>query len=1486
MTHKLLNLFRNLIITLVLVGMVIISVLTTSSYAASYTLGGVMRQTISVWYLYILRISITIYVTAYLIIILKLLVDKTPERIKILKQSIFHFFIMFIVIYFLHYIMIAIISVNEEGLNIAKAVGKSFSGIDMENDEYDLYETVLSKAYEVASVPGFIGLLMYLLLVYYTYKFAFFYLKRYINIIILILLAPIIFVISTIKKILTGISSGAIGKWFKEFIFNVIIQTFHAIFYAMLIGLTLRMSDNDENLIGALLTLIIFGFIFKIDEFIRKIFNFVGGSTKINSSRTFGKAIDTAGGAVSGGLNSIGGAAATFGNNLENHGLKGGLQQTASDAGGFFKNRIHEAGQNIKALPMNISQKAITAGVNTKDKAVSAFARAKEEAKDYNNILNGERVKANLTTDELIAAQHDLSESEGLIGLRNKVQSAGKSVSKKVGKAGNFVGERLEKVYATVDGRTKLAISNVQEQMKHDVDMLENNVEMAKRVYRVVKKLFKRKKMKLIKNSTGMNVDVTNTMMLVVDAKVSPEEFMADIREQLGEGTDIGVYVFENIGAQTFLSPAVGSPRMGMAVLAEEKYEEIADHRIEEVVTRKKRKKRKIKKASIRISKKEMRKASKSIKKNKEIARKTYKFSRFNADTAKKITRKMLQKSRAQNKYIVVINKAYDDIQINNMRVRGVIGKTATKITHEVRAKRKNVVRTVRKIKLLQKQAIEKYRSVEKQTRRIEVANQVACQFMNAKNVVKLGFKQIDQMTPGQIGLRKMIKEGKAKELSGGLIAVRNTATVKEKVRATGIVKAEDKNLVLQFVVGQSGEFFRQIVDTNGKIVQPAVDKKGKVVQSVVNLEEQVIQPIANRRKQAEPKVHATGKVEQVQETTEEQTVQQVVTFDGKVVEQVINSDGTIDAGSYKIVHDGGEKLVVQVQTMITNEDVGLAETATVEERTQKLETLLEDIKREADTQPLLEQVLEQATPEERELDEILVSAMEEAEISSVTELKQYMHLDEAASSDKEFIKKSNRFEKAITEKMIETGVITPVEAEDEDIMQKAFQILDTRVETLTSSDGDILLDTAAEMERTQIAEELISKGKFTPEQLPTDEDIDAKMGDLSKLLSGLAKNYVEQTIKYPRAVLNDTVKYATEVIDNAYEGVKTKEELAFEEAFEEAEKRWAKKHGKDADKTIVEQYKKKEKGEDDEKKATVKITLNFFGAVLMQGQAVTLSNRHSIKDFYDKVNKLEGANLNKTQERFLQLYGEKLEKMQLMPFSFAKNPVEDMDEWCIYVVTDNEDISQGEKEKDKEEIKEDIQTKNLVDLYYIDIKRIFTEFIVDREITSFEQLYKNIDANRELTRRLRIFLFRQDEKDENIKAKAIVNYLRFDVRFKNIMQETEIEILAKTEGESRREKAKSTVKVMSKSKAEKVAANRVTKEEAKKVKEETKNSFMRQVLSEVEAQETEEARETQNEELRQLLQELDDNKAYISLDQGNVAQRRQTLKFETNRGE
>ena len=519
MKDKLLNFSRNLIIALGLVVIVMTLFFATSSYAASGdTLGKLMRKTVSDWYRFILKICMIVYSIGYLIIILKLLADRTPERLKIVKESLFRFVIMFFVIYGLHYIMIMIMNLNSEGIELAKVVGERFSGINMETDEYDLYQTALSKAYELSSVPGFIGLIMYLLLVYYTYKFVIVYAKRFINVIGLILLAPIIFVVSTIKKIVTGVSDGKIGKWFKEFIFNIVIQTLHAIFYSILIGLTLKMSDNDENLIGALLTLILFGFIFKIDAIVRIVFNFVGGSTKINSSRVAGAVIDVTGGAINAGLGAIGNGVENLGNNIGEKGFKEGFGQSINDGKGYFQDKVGQMGNKISGMPNTIKTKSIAIATDFKSKTANAYAHAKAEAKDYDNILNGERVKANLTADEIIAQQHIIDDKKGIEGARQGLQKLGGLISiggAKVSKLGKYSESQIKKSAKFIGKRAKKSIEAAVSEYKKDVENLENDIELINSIPKVIKSL--KKKPKFIKTANGLNLDVTNTMMLVVD---------------------------------------------------------------------------------------------------------------------------------------------------------------------------------------------------------------------------------------------------------------------------------------------------------------------------------------------------------------------------------------------------------------------------------------------------------------------------------------------------------------------------------------------------------------------------------------------------------------------------------------------------------------------------------------------------------------------------------------------------------------------------------------------------------------------------------------------------------------------------------------------------------------------------------------------------------------------------------------------------------
>ncbi|MBR1540359.1 MAG: hypothetical protein IJ629_04230 [Clostridia bacterium] len=1982
MKHKLLNFSKNLIIALGLVVMVMILFFTTSSYAvtghAVNTLGQLMRTTISDWYRWILRITLSAYVAGFLVIVLKLLADRTPERMATLKKSVGHFILMFAVIYFLHYIMLMIMALNDEGIKTAQAVGANFSGIDMSTDEYDLYETALSKAYEISAVPGFIGLLMYLLLVYYTYKFVIVYAKRYINIIILTLLAPIIFAMSTIKKILTGVSDGRIGKWFKEYIFNVVIQTLHAIFYAILIGLTLKMSDNDENLIGALLTLILFGFIFKIDAIIRKIFNFVGGSTKINSSKAVGTVINVTGGAVNAGLGALSGGFDAAGDKISS-GL--GNAQNAIESKGFgqaisdgfekakvkFKELPSEAADKMKELPGQAWDKTKEAGgkafesvkegvgngLTSIGQSVSnAYAEAKAEVKDAKNILSGERVKENLTADEIVAAQHAIEEKQGLEGIRQGIQSVGLAVGSAIGSTivpmGKFTKRKLNKAYNIMSGRVRYALMDTQREFQKDVRRLEleNEVELVKKLPKIIYNY--QKKHQLIKASyQGVALDTTTAMMLVIDINIDTKAFIEEIKKEYTTGNPILYTAFEKLGAQVLLSPTVGSARLGLGLLAEQRYEEAAEHRVEELATGRVREKRVIKAARRLTHMKLATMNDVAVRQERRSetgeleGQRTYTFSRFSAASAHTITTRMLNKTIQKDKYLAVISRtaaSVEDVDFKAHRFE----RTAVEFTRTMQASSSRSVKSIRQIKLAQQAAITRQKELTRQTRRVEMANNVAGQVMAATNRIRLGFKQIDNMTPGEIGLQKMIQEGTARELSSGLIVMKQDANMEEKIRATGLVQQEEgtetPNTVIQFVMTEDGKIVPQVVTVEGQILQPAVQtvmnqmmqpqEDGKplivqimesqaagepivlqklegetdeqfalrqaitqafteylqqqpdvanvqvlegetkeqaifrqfvtetinqyivekpemgaqpvlqrlenetqehfemrqavvqaftqymqqpevqnvqvlegetreqailrqfvtetitqyvaenpemgvqpvlerqenetqehfemrkavveaftqymqqpeaqnvqvlegetreqailrqfvtetVTQYVVEQPQVLVQPVLQRqenetqehfemrkavveaftqymqqpevqnvqvlegetREQAvlrqfvtetitqyvaeqpqtniiqqivqqpelaneqlvlerrenetdaqfafrqtitqafvqyvveqsstietspeqpvqtevqlevqqqfvqtivqsfagfiQPVEKATQEQVQTPEQTEmkqniieaftqfvtetsreksdvakemskeevqaqfiaqivqtfmqvpqeeekvapittseegvqrlEKIVQHVVTLDGTIIEQVVNEDNTISTEDYQVVEKADKSVMAQIQDfvatsndIVTNKSLGLEETASVEDRVAKFQGLIDDVQRASSTDNLLQDILtapaEQAEESSTEVAEAVVYAMNEAGITSKEELKQVMYFSEETAPEaapgetpvEELARKQEIFESAISRNTVTTPSGPQFGGEDDDTMEDAMAHLTERVEELTEPDNDTLFNTAAEVERVRIAEELVNDGGFTAETPPTDVDIDEKVANLSDLLMDLAKETVKATVteaaeeitEFPKAVLEETVDAMTEVIANAAEETKTPEEIAFDKEVAKAEKKWAKKHKTTSDSTMAEKLAKQDKSSDEEEESVVKITLKFYGGVRTQGQSVTLNNRHSIKDFYDKADKLESASMAKTVQRFEQTYGDKLKKMLMTPFDFSKNPVADMDGWSIYVVTEQEDVSKGEKIKEEQNITSETLQESLIelmDMYFSDIRRIFARFVEDHEIESFDEIYKNGEEKQELIRRLRMFFFRQGESNEQSKSVEIVENIYKDSRFRETLREINQERRAKGAVKD----AKSRVKITDKKTAERKARPRITDNEVREFKERRKASLMDQVLDSV-MTEQEEAAMT-SPDVANLLNQLNETKVFIRTPGGDDGKEdRLRLQYQTD---
>lgn len=193
-----------------------------------------------------------------------------------------------VLVYTIHYVMIFIITINEilvDQISLLRTGAQPMAvyeyGLEeraadpLTNDELELtlYDEVKTRAYDLKMTVGTTGMIMYMVLVYYAWKFTFIYLKRYLTVAVLIIMAPLVAVSYAFTKVRSG-KSMILTKWLKEFIFIVLLQSIHALTYVIFIQTALGLSLG--SIASFILVLMILNFIDKADIIFRKIFGMGG----------------------------------------------------------------------------------------------------------------------------------------------------------------------------------------------------------------------------------------------------------------------------------------------------------------------------------------------------------------------------------------------------------------------------------------------------------------------------------------------------------------------------------------------------------------------------------------------------------------------------------------------------------------------------------------------------------------------------------------------------------------------------------------------------------------------------------------------------------------------------------------------------------------------------------------------------------------------------------------------------------------------------------------------------------------------------------------------------------------------------------------------------------------------------------------------------------------------------------------------------------
>lgn len=231
-----------------------------------------VRKNVAQWY-YIFRYTcIAIMLIVLLGLGIKLAISSIAEQKAIYKRMILDWVVCFILLFMVHYFMIFVQFLNERLIYVFEQLAVNMHS----GGEYSLYETVRSRAYDMKLNVGFPGMVLYITLIWLTAKYVLMYAKRFIMMVILTIMAPIMVLFYGIQKIFTG-RSKALTKWMGEYMTNTIMQAIHAMIYAVFIGGALKLAE--DSLAGIIISFVMINFMSKADTMFRNIFKFSDGSS-------------------------------------------------------------------------------------------------------------------------------------------------------------------------------------------------------------------------------------------------------------------------------------------------------------------------------------------------------------------------------------------------------------------------------------------------------------------------------------------------------------------------------------------------------------------------------------------------------------------------------------------------------------------------------------------------------------------------------------------------------------------------------------------------------------------------------------------------------------------------------------------------------------------------------------------------------------------------------------------------------------------------------------------------------------------------------------------------------------------------------------------------------------------------------------------------------------------------------------------------------
>lgn len=174
------------------------------------------------------------------------------------KKMLIDWCVSFIIIFIIQYIIVIAMALSD-------TIVEFLASLPIQSFEESLFIQVINIFNRTKGWAYVAVVIIYIIMIFYQLRFFFLYLKRFLSIGFLILIAPLITITYAIDKAGDG-KSQALDTWLREFLWNVFIQPIHAMIYLVFIS-----SAYEIFQVAPLLAAIFFAMLSRAEKIIKNI---------------------------------------------------------------------------------------------------------------------------------------------------------------------------------------------------------------------------------------------------------------------------------------------------------------------------------------------------------------------------------------------------------------------------------------------------------------------------------------------------------------------------------------------------------------------------------------------------------------------------------------------------------------------------------------------------------------------------------------------------------------------------------------------------------------------------------------------------------------------------------------------------------------------------------------------------------------------------------------------------------------------------------------------------------------------------------------------------------------------------------------------------------------------------------------------------------------------------------------------------------------